>query len=84
MENGASDFYTVVEVSAPDRIGLLHDLARAFHDLALDVHLAVVATYGVRVVDAFYVRDLLGEKVVDPERIRAIEAIATRLGSGES
>jgi [protein-PII] uridylyltransferase len=84
VENGASDFYTVVEVSAPDRIGLLHDLARAFHDLALDVHLAVVATYGVRVVDAFYVRDLLGEKVVDPERIRAIEAIATRLGSGES
>jgi len=85
VDNGVSDFYTVVEVSAPDRIGLLHDLARAFHDLDLDVHLAVVATYGVRVVDAFYVRDLVGEKVVEPERIRAIEAaIAARLGTRES
>jgi [protein-PII] uridylyltransferase len=74
VDNGTSDFYTVVEVSAPDRIGLLFDLARAFHDLRLDVHLAVVATYGVRVVDAFYVRDLIGEKVVEPDRIAAIEA----------
>ncbi len=81
VDNRASDFYTVVEVSAPDRIGLLHDLARAFHDLDLDVHLAVVATYGVRVVDAFYLRDLVGEKVVEQEPIRAIEAaITARLG----
>ena len=85
VDNTASDFYTVVEVSAPDRIGLLHDLARAFHDLGLDVHLAVVATYGVRVVDAFYVRDLVGEKVEEPERIGAIEAaITARLGTKES
>jgi hypothetical protein len=28
----------------------------------------------VRVVDAFYVRDLIGEKVVEPDRIAAIEA----------
>jgi [protein-PII] uridylyltransferase len=74
VDNSTSDFYTVVEVSAPDGIGLLYDLARAFHDLELDVHLAVVATYGVRVVDAFYVRDLVGEKVVEQERIGAIEA----------
>ena len=85
VDNGASDFYTVVEVSAADRIGLLHDLARAFHDLGLDVHLAVVATYGVRVVDAFYVRDLLGEKIVEPERIAAIEAaITARLAAAAS
>jgi [protein-PII] uridylyltransferase len=44
------------------------------HGLQLDVHLAVVATYGVRVVDAFYVRDLIGEKVVEPDRISQIEA----------
>jgi [protein-PII] uridylyltransferase len=77
VDNGASDFYTVVEVSAPDRIGLLHDLAQAFHQLDLDVHLAVVATYGVRVVDAFYVRDLLGQKVLEPDRIAALEAAIT-------
>jgi [protein-PII] uridylyltransferase len=81
VDNDASDFATVVEVSAPDRIGLLFDLARTFHDLELDVHLAKVATYGPRVVDAFYVRDLYGAKVVDPEQVAEIErAIVARLG----
>jgi [protein-PII] uridylyltransferase len=85
VDNEASDFYTVVEVSAPDRIGLLYDLARVFHDLGLDVHLAVVATYGVRVVDAFYVRDLVGEKVEDPERVAEIErGVAARVDGDRS
>jgi [protein-PII] uridylyltransferase len=81
--NDVSDFSTVVEVSAADRIGLLYDLARAFEELALDVHLAKVATYGPRVVDAFYVRDLEGRKVEDPEMLAELErAIRARVGSG--
>ena len=80
IDNGVSDFFTVVEVSAPDRIGLLFDVARAFHELELDVHVAKVATFGTRVVDAFYVRDLFGMKVEDPEHIREIErAVLARL-----
>jgi [protein-PII] uridylyltransferase len=82
VDNGASDFATVVEVSAPDRIGLLFDLARTFRELELDVHLAKVATYGARVVDAFYVRDLYGGKVEDPEHVAEIErAIVARLSA---
>ena len=82
VDNGASDFATVVEVSAPDRIGLLFDLARTLHELELDVHLAKVATYGARVVDAFYVRDLYGGKVEDPEHVAEIgRAIVARLSA---
>jgi UTP:GlnB (protein PII) uridylyltransferase len=41
---------------------------------------AKVATFGTRVVDAFYVRDLFGMKVEDPEHIREIErAVLARL-----
>jgi [protein-PII] uridylyltransferase len=81
VRNDVSDFSTVVEVSAPDRIGLLYDLARAFEELHLDVHLAKVATYGPRVVDAFYVRDLEGRKVEDPELLAELErGIRTRVG----
>jgi len=81
VRNDVSDFSSVVEVSAPDRIGLLYDLARAFEELALDVHLAKVATYGPRVVDAFYVRDLVGRKIEDPERLSELErAIRVRVG----
>jgi [protein-PII] uridylyltransferase len=73
VDNGASDFFTIVEVSAPDRIGLLFDITRTLSELQLDVHLAKVATYGERVVDAFYVRDALGRKVDDAERLEELE-----------
>ena len=71
--NDVSEFSTVVEVGAPDRIGLLHDITRTFADLKLDVHLAKVATYDGRVIDAFYVRDALGRKIVDPAELAEIE-----------
>jgi [protein-PII] uridylyltransferase len=82
VHNDASDFFTVVEVGAPDRIGLLFDVTRTLAELHLDVHLAKVATYGPRVVDVFYVRDDLGRKVEDPERIAELErAVAARVCS---
>ena len=80
VDNEASDFYTVIEVGAPDRIGLLFDITRTLAELELDVHLAKVATYGERVIDAFYVRDILGRKIEDEEHVREIErAITARL-----
>jgi [protein-PII] uridylyltransferase len=83
VDNGASDFSTVIEVGAPDRIGLLHDITRAFADLKLDVHLAMVATFDGRVVDAFYVRDPLGRKIVDAEQLAEVErALRERLTPG--
>ena len=75
VDNDASDFFTVIEVGAPDRIGLLFDLTRTLAEFQLDVHLAKVATYGVRVVDAFYVRDELGRKLDDAERIPELERV---------
>ena len=70
VDNEASDFSTVIEVGASDRIGLLHDITRTFADLQLDVHLAKVATFDGRVVDAFYVRDALGRKMIEPGAAR--------------
>jgi [protein-PII] uridylyltransferase len=74
LDQGASDFFTVIEVGAPDRIGVLYDITRTLADLHLDVHLAKVATYTDRVIDAFYVRDELGRKVQDADRTAEIEA----------
>ncbi len=65
VDDGASDAYTVVEVHAPDRLGLLYDLARTFAEQEVDVHSARVATYASRVVDVFYVTDRAGTKLVD-------------------
>ena len=79
VHTDASDFFTVVEVGASDRIGLLFDITRTFAELRLDVHLAKVATYGARVVDAFYVRDVLGRKL-EADQIAELErALHARL-----
>lgn len=80
VDNDVSDFFTVIEVGAPDRIGVLFDITRTLAELELDVHLAKVATYAERVVDAFYVRDEVGRKVDDAERIAELErALRARL-----
>jgi [protein-PII] uridylyltransferase len=81
IDNDASDFYTVIVVGAADRIGLLHDITGTLADLKLDVHLAKVSTYGGRVVDAFYVRDALGRRISEPERIDELRG-ALRAGLG--
>jgi len=73
VEQEASDFFTIIEVSAPDRLGLLFDLASTLSRHELDVHVAKVATYGPRVVDVFYVRDSAGEKPTDPARFAELE-----------
>jgi [protein-PII] uridylyltransferase len=73
VDNDASDFFTVIEIGAPDRIGLLYDITRTLSDLELDVHLAKVATYTDRVIDAFYVRDSVGRKVTESEAVASIE-----------
>ncbi len=83
LDNDISDFFTVIEVGAPDRIGLLFDITRTLAELRLDVHLAKVATYGERVIDVFYVRDVLGRKVEDPEQTAEVErALAARAAAG--
>lgn len=75
VDNGSSDFYTVIEVHATDRVGLLYDITRALTELELDILLAKVATYAEDVVDAFYVWDLDGQKVTEAEHLREIERL---------
>jgi [protein-PII] uridylyltransferase len=72
IDNQASDSATVLEVRAPDQVGLLHRLTRALFEADLDVVSARVSTLGDLVVDAFYVREAGGSKVTDPGRLEAI------------
>jgi UTP:GlnB (protein PII) uridylyltransferase len=53
----ASAAAIVVEVFAPDAIGVLATLARAFADAGLDVMTVRAATTDELAVDVFYVRD---------------------------
>ena len=66
-----SDDATVVEVYAPDEIGLLATIASVFTGQALDVRVARVATTGEQAVDVFYVHEA-GEKVTNPARVERL------------
>ena len=70
----ASSFATVVEVHAPDDVGLLARVAAVFGDLDLDVSQAIVSTSGDRVVDVFYLRDGFRQKFTDPLAVDSLRA----------
>ena len=55
-----SVFTTAVIVRAPDRVGLLHDLALAFSTQELDIRHAVITATGGAAEDTFHVVDAYG------------------------
>jgi len=73
INNSSSDFYTIIEVHAQDRIGLLYTITRVMFELNLDIHLAKVSTNVDKVIDVFYVWDTFGQKLSDEEQISDIK-----------
>lgn len=65
FDNEISAFSTVLEVSGPDRIGLLYELLAALASQEIDVQQTMVQTVGGDVVDSFYVQLPDGSKIVD-------------------
>lgn len=72
IDNTASDRFTLIEVNALDRPGILYDLTRALFHLNLTITSAHIATYGERIVDVFYVKDVAGGKVVQDGKKEAV------------
>lgn len=73
IDNNASDKFTVIEVNALDRPTLLYKITRSLFYAKVTVRSAHIATYGERAVDVFYITDLLGQKISNTNRIRALE-----------
>jgi [protein-PII] uridylyltransferase len=73
FDNEASRIATVIEVECLDRPGLLYDITQAIFEAGLSISTSMVATYGERAVDVFYVRDGFGHKIVHPARLQAVE-----------
>lgn len=70
VAEGASRRFTVVEVQAADRPGLVAALARAVFEAQLTIHSAHIATYGERAVDVFYLTGANGWKLTAEEVAR--------------
>ncbi len=73
IDNDTSENFTIIEVFANDRLGLLYVITRTIFELGLSVSVAKIATSLDQVLDVFYVSDLSGNKVMDAARIDQIQ-----------
>ncbi len=74
IDNSTSDRFTIIDVFASDRMGLLFTIARALFEMDLSVSVAKIGTYLDQVVDVFYVTDSRGGKITDDQRLQQINA----------
>ncbi|MEW6518450.1 MAG: [protein-PII] uridylyltransferase [Thermodesulfobacteriota bacterium] len=66
IDPDASDNFTVIEVYAVNRPGLLYDVTRTLSEFGINTFRAKIGTKADQVVDVFYVLDHQGLKIEDP------------------
>ena len=89
VSNAESDFYTIVDVSADDRTGLLYDLATTIGDMGLEIYISKAATIRDQVADTFYLKNADGSQIRDPAvhaelRARLLEAVSGQRDAGRA
>ncbi|HYF33746.1 MAG TPA: [protein-PII] uridylyltransferase [Prosthecobacter sp.] len=73
INNELSPDQTVVELQLVDRLGLLYDLFMAIGNLDLEVTHARINTEKGVAIDAIYVQDVDGKKLLDRARLAALQ-----------
>jgi [protein-PII] uridylyltransferase len=74
FDNDATPRATIVEVRAPDGVGVLSRIARSLAACDCDIGVVRALTLGHEVVDIFYVTDgPTGKKMTDDERLSVLE-----------
>lgn len=74
IDQDVSPYYTVIDIYADDRIGLLYDLALVMRKLNLFVEVSKISTKVDQVSDAFYVKDIFGYKINDKAKIKMVKS----------
>jgi [protein-PII] uridylyltransferase len=78
VNNEDSDFYTIVEATGEDRLGILYEITQAFTDYGCDILFARISTLGNRIVDVFYVQDTWGEKIEEKQKVEHLKQTLLR------
>jgi len=77
LDDGASERFSLLEVSAPDETGVVYRLARAVSALGWNIHAARLSVWGSRARDAFYITNADGDKVPAGDVARLLSALPT-------
>lgn len=71
IHQNLSDAFTVLEVMAPDQIGLLYTITHTLWQNGINTHVSKIDSVGNQVVDTFYIEDITGGKI-SPEKAALI------------
>ncbi len=82
VRNDVSDFYTVIDITADDRLGLLYDLARTIAAHELEIFISKATTVLDQAADSFYVKTAEQKRLTDPEAIERLEQALMRAVAG--
>ena len=83
IDNEVSDAYTVIDMHAQNRIGLLYDITSTLSRLGLYIYIAKISTKGDAVADIFYVKDIFGQKIFYKERLREMADLLHKALTGQ-
>jgi [protein-PII] uridylyltransferase len=81
-DNDSSRRYTIVEIVAENRLGLLYRVSRAMSESGCDVDLVLIATEGRRAIDVFHLTR--GGKKLTPAQQQEVTANLHRVLEGRS
>lgn len=73
VDNDVSAYYTVIDVFAHDRLGLLYDIVTCLVENGCYVDVCKISTKVEQVVDSFYVKDIFGHKITSKDKLTDIK-----------
>jgi [protein-PII] uridylyltransferase len=73
FSNELNSRYTVLEVQALDRLGLLYDIFRILGSHSIEVAVARILTEKGAAIDTFYVTDVEGRKLKDSKSVARLQ-----------
>ncbi len=75
IDNDVSDRYTVIDIFATDKIGLLYEITRTLNELGLYTAVSKISTKVDQVADVFYVSDIFNQKITDLAKLEEIRTV---------
>jgi len=72
IDNEVSSDYTVIDIYTHDKVGILYQITSTLTELGLYIGVSKISTKVDQVADVFYVKDIFGHKITNPERLEEI------------
>ncbi|MDA3903679.1 MAG: [protein-PII] uridylyltransferase [Desulfuromusa sp.] len=75
IDNDVSDRYTVIDIFANDKVGLLYEITRTLNELGLYIAVSKISTKVDQAADVFYVCDIFKQKITDLAKLEKIRTV---------